>query len=74
MNRVGVPEYIEAADHLILYSVSGVISLLSSNSDVNDGTANPAAYKTNINTPHPFQRCEITRARSRQPCTVFTRG
>ena len=39
-----MPEYIEAADHLMLYSVSGVSSLLLSNSDVNDGTAVPAVY------------------------------
>ena len=40
----GLPEYSEEAAHLILYSTSGVISLLSSNSDVNDGMAVPAAY------------------------------
>ena len=37
------PEYNEAADHLMLYSASGVV-FSSSNSDVYDGTAAPAAY------------------------------
>jgi hypothetical protein len=40
----GLPAYNELAAHLMLCSTSGVISLLSSNSDVNDGTAVPAAY------------------------------
>jgi hypothetical protein len=39
----GVPEYNEAAAHLTLYSASGVTPL-PSDSDVNDGTAVPAAY------------------------------
>ena len=37
------PEYNEAADHLMLYSSSGVICLLSSSWEVYDGTAVPAA-------------------------------
>ena len=38
------PEYNEAADHLMLNSASGVIFVLSSNWDVYDGMAVPAAY------------------------------
>ena len=43
-NGQGVPEYKEAAAHLILNSVSGVTSSPLSHSDVRDGTAVPAAY------------------------------
>ena len=38
------PAKSEAADHLMLCSVYGVTSSLSSNSDVYEGTALPAAY------------------------------
>ena len=63
------PAYIEEAAHLILYSASGVSSLPSSNSDVNDGMAVPAAYNSGcervsssefedeLNSPRPLRPC-----------------
>ena len=65
-----VPEDNEAADHLILCSISGVITLPLNSSDVKEGTAVPEAYNNGLRLPKSDGKGKIVLAFPLDPLRI----